>query len=242
MESGILEKVRHKAIKLWEDKGLLREPIVIKAKTLTVHEAIGDPEGDDFPLQKGKERLMEASFREAKGQAFTDRFGDFSGTLADVADMELENNFRRAVFISSVNATVRGLGMCDRTVHCRDKEPAECATKFAQYLLDRFGKVRITQVGFQPKIIQALSQHFDLEVLDLDPDNIDTFQYGAPVLGPEKRQAALDRADVIVATGSTLTNDTLGEFLCDRPIIFYGTTVSGAAALMGWERFCAKAS
>lgn len=240
MESNMLERVREKATELWRKNGLLDEPITIKAKTLTVHEAIGDPEGDDFPLQKGKERLMEASFRYARGQAFTDRFGNFYGRLSDVANMPLENNFRRAVFVSALNASVRGLGLCDRTIHCRDKEPTECAGQFCQYLADRFGDVRITQVGFQPKIIEALSQRFDLQVLDLDPDNVGTVQYNTPILAHEQQEAALARADVLVVTGSTLVNDTIGDFLDGRPVIFYGTTVAGAAALMGWERFCAK--
>ncbi|EFL52562.1 conserved hypothetical protein [Solidesulfovibrio fructosivorans JJ]] len=241
MQPGTLELVRRKALALWEEHDLLREPITVTARTLTVHEAIGDPEGEDFPLQKGKERLMEAEFRGAKGQAFTDRFGDFSRTLADVAAMPLENNFRRAVFVASVNATVRGLGLCDRTIHCRDKEPNECAAKFSHYISERFGDVRITQVGFQPKIIQALSERFALKVLDLDPDNIGTVQYDTEILGPDRKDEALARADLLVVTGSTLANDTVGAFLDDRPIIFYGTTIAGAAELMGWERFCAKA-
>ncbi|MGD9608946.1 MAG: DUF364 domain-containing protein [Desulfovibrionaceae bacterium] len=241
MQAGILETVRRKALELWEERDLLREPIAVKARTLTVHEAIGDPEGDDFPLQKGKEQLMEAEFRGAKGQAFTDRFGDFSGTLADVATMPLENNFRRAVFVAALNATTRGLGLCDRTIHCRDKEPGECAVKFRDHISGRFGDIRITQVGFQPKIIEALAQRFPLKVLDLDPDNIGTVRYGAEILSPDRQDEALAWADLLVVTGSTLANDTLGTFLMDKPVIFYGTTVASAAALMGWERFCAKA-
>jgi hypothetical protein len=241
MQIGMLEKVRQKALALWEENDLLREPITIVAKTLTVHEAIGDPEGDDFPLQKGKERLMEAVFRGEKGQAFTDRYGNFAGTLADVAAMPLENNFRRAIFVSAVNATVRGLGLCGRTIHCRDKEPNECAVKFRDHIRQRYGDVRITQVGFQPKIIEALAESFELTVLDLDPDNIGTVRYGARVLGPDKQPEALASADLLVVTGSTLANDSIGDFLGDRPVIFYGTTIAGAAALMGWERFCAKA-
>jgi len=240
MQTGMLETVRRKALELWEENNLLGESVAVRARTLTVHEAIGDPEGDNFPLQKGKEQLMEAQFRGAKGQAFTDRFGDFAGTLADVAAMPLENNFRRAVFVATLNATLRELGLCSGTIHCRDKEPGQCAAAFRDYVAERYGDVRITQVGFQPKIIQALAERFPLTVLDLDPDNIGTVQYGARVLGPQDRDEALASADLLVVTGSTLANDSIGDFLGDRPVIFYGTTVAAAAALMGWERFCAK--
>jgi len=184
---------------------------------------------------------MEAVFRGARGQAFTDRFGDFSGTLAEVAAMPLSNNFRRAVFVASLNATMRGLGFCERTVHCRDKEPSECAALLREHIAGRFGDVRIAQVGFQPKIIQALGERFPLKVLDLDPDNIGTVQYNAEILGPDRQEAVLDWAELLVVTGSTLANDTVGRFCGDKPVLFYGTTIAGAAALMGWERFCAKA-
>ncbi len=239
--SSVLETLRDKMLALWEEKRLLAEPVTVRARTLTVEEAIGDPEGDDFPLQKGKERLMEAQFQGCRGQAFTDQFGDFSGTLADVAEMPLVNNFRRAVFIAAVNATTRRLGLCDRTIHCRDKEPGECAALFCRYIQDRYGEVRITQVGYQPKIIETLSRHFTMRVLDLDPDNIGTVRHGAPVEGPDKQEEALAWADLLVVTGSTVTNDTLGDFLTHKPVVFYGTTVAGTAALLGLERFCAKA-
>ncbi len=242
MGTGMLETVRRRAVELWERRDLLREPVAVTARTLTVREAIGDPEGDDFPLQKGKEQLMEAVFRGARGQAFTDRFGDFSGTLADVATMPLENNFRRAVFVASLNAVTRGLGLCQGTIHCRDKEPGECALKFRDHIRERYGKVRIAQVGFQPKMIEALAAAFEVRVLDLDPDNIGTVKHGAAVLGPQMRDETLAWAELLVVTGSTLANDTIGDFLTDRPVVFFGTTVAGAAALMGWERFCAKST
>jgi hypothetical protein len=242
LRPSILETLRDKARLAWREAGLLQEPIAVRARTLTAEEAIGHPEGDDFPLQKGKERLMEATFQGSRGQAFTDRFGDFSGSLADVAAMELTNNFRRAVLIAAVNATARHLGLCDRTVHCRDKEPGQCAGLFSDHLRERFGSPRIAQVGYQPQFIEALAKNFELRVLDLDPDNIGTIRHGAPVEGPSKQLEVLDWADLWAVTGSTLSNDTLGDFLCGKPVIFYGTTVAGAAALLGLERFCAMAT
>lgn len=237
-----LELLQNKAARIWEKAGLLQTPITIKARTLSVEEAIGNPEGDDFPLQKGKERLMEAEFQGSRGQAFTDQFGDFSGSLADVAAMPLANNFRRAVLICAVNATARHLGLCDRTIHCRDKEPGQCAGLFGTYLSERFGAPRIAQVGFQPKIIEALAKRFELRVLDLDPDNIGTVRHGAPIEGPQQQDEVLAWADVLVVTGTTLANNSIGGFLGEKPVVFYGTTIAGAAALLGLERFCAMAT
>ncbi len=241
-QPSTLELLQNKAARIWETAGLLQTPLTITARTLSTQEAIGDPEGDDFPLQKGKERLMEAEFLGSRGQAFTDQFGDFSGNLADVAAMPLANNFRRAVLVCAVNATARHLGLCDRTVHCRDKEPGHCAGLFSEYISARYGAPRIAQVGFQPKIIEALAKRFETRVLDLDPDNIGTTRHGAPVEGPAKQQEVLDWADVWVVTGTTLANDTLGDFLGGKPVVFYGTTIAGAAALLGLERFCAMAT
>ena len=181
MPTELLETVRQRATQLWEGQGLLGEPVAVAAHTLTVREAIDDPDGDEFPLQKGKEQLMEAAFRGEGGQAFTDRFGDFTGTMADVAALPLTNNDRRAVFVAA---------------------------------------------------------GFPLTVLGRDPDNIDTVQYGVPILGPDSREETLAWADLLVVTGSTLANDSIGDFLAGPPVVFYGTTVAGAAALMGWERFC----
>ncbi len=242
MKSSLLEDIRARTLAVWAENGLLEEPITVRARTLSVEEAIGNPEGDDFPLQKGKERLMEAEFRGARGQAFTDRFGDFTGTLADVARMPLENNFRRAVLIAACNATLRALGRCDRTVHCKDSGPGECAALLRDHLLAKYPGARITQVGYQPKIVQAVAGSFALRVLDLDPDNVGQERHGVRIEGPETAREALDRADLLLVTGSTLANDSLGGFLLGKPVIFYGTTIAGAAALMGWERFCARSA
>ena len=241
MKPTMLESVRRKALEIWREHDLLSDPVTVKAKTLTVREVLGDPEGDDFPIQKGKEQLMEADFRGAKGQAFTDRYGDFCGTLAEVAGAPLENNFRRAVFVATFNASMRWLGLCDRTVHCRNKELAECAALLCDHIEARYGNVRIAQVGYQPKIIEALSRRFDVKVLDLDPDNIGAIRHGAEILGPKRADEVQQWAQLLVVTGSTLANGTIDRFLTDKPVIFYGTTIAAAASVMGWERFCARA-
>ena len=83
------------------ENDLLDETVVIRAKPLTPEEAIGNPESEDFPILKGVERLMQAEFAGSFGQAFTDMYGDFEGTLQDVLAMELTNNYRRAIFVAT---------------------------------------------------------------------------------------------------------------------------------------------
>ena len=66
---------------------------------------------------------MQAEFSGSFGQAFTDMYGDFEGTLQDVLAMELNNNYRRAIFVATLNAVLRHLGMIEGSVHCKDKGP-----------------------------------------------------------------------------------------------------------------------
>jgi len=48
---------------LIQTHGLEGEEIRVMTRPLTAEEAIGTPEDDDYPLLKGRERLMEAIFR-----------------------------------------------------------------------------------------------------------------------------------------------------------------------------------
>jgi len=238
----VYDALKNKMSKLCRENNLLGERVIVRARTLTPEEAIGNPEGDDFPLKKGKERLMEAEFRGALGQAFTDRFGDYEGTLDDIFSMPLKNNYRRALFVAALNAALRHLGLVGGTVHCRDKGPAECAAQIASFIKDRVGIAKITQIGFQPAIAGALAKTFPFRLLDLDPDNIGREKFGIIVEGPETTDVAVEWADLLLVTGTTLTNDTIGRFLTGKPVIFYGTTIAGAAYLMGWDRFCATST
>jgi uncharacterized protein (DUF4213/DUF364 family) len=243
MKQSVLQQVQEKVKNEWKDAGILNENVSVTARTLTTEEAIGNPEGDDFPLQRGKEKLMEAEFRGVKGQAFTDRFGNFNGTLQEVAAMDLDNNFRRAIFVATCNSVQRALGKTDRTIHCRDEGPGLCAPQMADYIMKTYGKVRITQIGFQPAMIKALSVKFPLRVVDLDPDNIGTKKCGITIEGPDSSVDAIEDAELLTVTGSTIVNDTLDQFIRQgKPTIFYGTTVAATADLLQLNRFCCESS
>ncbi|UIJ38203.1 hypothetical protein LWC08_01200 [Desulfobaculum bizertense] len=238
-----LEKIQDIVRSRWEKEGILDEEIAVSARTLTVEEAIGNPERDDFPLQQGKERLMEARFRNSAGQAFTDHFGNFNGPLREIAEMPLQNSFRRAIFVATLNAVERELGHTTHTIHCKDGGPAKCSPQLAEHIREHYGpETKITQIGYQPSMIEELAKSFSMRVIDLDPDNIGTAKLGPTIEGPDTTQDAIDWADLLLVTGSTIANDTVDKFITDTPVLFYGTTISAAADIMGWDRFCCQSS
>ncbi|MGD9118030.1 MAG: DUF364 domain-containing protein [Dehalococcoidia bacterium] len=232
------EIIRQKFIKLIKEHGLEGEEVTVKAAALTPEQAIGNPEDKDYPLIAGEERLMQAEFRGAKGHAFTDHYGNFSGRLLDIAEMELTNNFRRAVFIASLNAVTNYLGIASRTVHCKDKQPRECAAELASYIKEKYGRPKIAIAGFQPRMVEELAKHFELRVTDLDEANIGQEKFGVKIDGPDHTQENLNWCDIALVTGTTIVNDTIDQFLTDKPVIFYGVTIAGAAELEGLNRFC----
>lgn len=227
-------------IELVKENKLLDDTVKVTGRALTSKEAIGETEKKDFPILKGKEKLLEAEFKGVKGQAFTDMPGNYSGTLKEIIKMTLDNNFDRAIYIATLNAVCRYLGITDNTIHCKDDGPEKCAMKLESYLESRFGNPKIALIGYQPSMLDKLSKNFKVRVVDLDENNINAVKYGVLVEDGEKDiQDLLTWCDVIVATGSTIANRTITSlFVDDKPIIFFGTTLAGAAAIMGLERFC----
>jgi hypothetical protein len=238
MENKLHEIIRKEFLKLIKEHGLEGEEVTVRAATLSTEQAIGNPEDKDYPIVKGVERLMQAEFRGGRGQAFTDRYGNFSGRLADIAAMDLKNNFRRAVFISSLNAVMRQLGLIAKTVHCKDNQPRECAAELAKYIEENYGEPRVAMVGFQPRMVEVLAKQFELRVTDMDQDNIGQEKFGLRIGGPNQTEENLNWCDIAVVTGTTIVNDTIDQFRITKPVVFYGVTISGAAKLAGLNCFC----
>ena len=249
MESSILrsamegwklfETLRREFGRIARENGLESERVRVVAQPLAPEEAIGHPEELDYPLLKGKERLMQARLKGTLGQAFTDMFGQYEGTVVDILTLELRTNFHRAVFISTLNAAMNHVGLIDKAVHCKDQEPKRCSLELVSYVREKFGQPKIAMVGLQPRMVEALSKAFPLRVTDLDPDNIGKEKFGISIQGPEKTRTNLVWCDVALVTGTTMVNNTIGEFLTEKSTIFYGVTISGAARIMGLNHFCA---
>ena len=227
-----------------DERGWLKERIVVTARALSGVEAIGRPSHDDYPLLKGKESIVEAVIKDARGHAFTDTPGHFRGTIEDVLALPLSDNYERAIFIATLNAVLRKAGLIEGTVHCKDDAPVECARELAAYVAREFGSPKVFQVGYQPRMAEELSRRFDFRITDMDADNIGK-QVGKARIEPDS--AATDPniawCDVIIATGTTFANDTAQKLVdCGVPVIFYGVTCAGAAHVLGLTRFCTKAT
>ena len=231
--------IKERFFNLIKEKDLMSSKVeVVSARTLTPQEVIGKPERDDFPLLKGKEVMIQADFKGSLGQAFTDMPGNYNGTLKEIFDMPLDNNFQRAVFIATLNAVLRYLNYISKTVHCKDKEPAECAAHLVDYIKERFGNPRIAFIGMQPAMVEALVVQFIIRVVDLDPDNVGQRRCGVLIEDVAYTKEILSWADLILTTGTTVVNDTLTPLLIEKPIIFYGITIAGVAYLKGYEQYC----
>ena len=155
-----LKAALHKQI---NKNGFAGQKVSIRCRAISTEDAIGKPEDQDYPLIKGKEVMVEAVFRKGRGQAFTDEFENLDCSIEDLLEIELDSNSKRANFICSLNAVYRDLGLCDRTIHCRDEEPRKCS----QELLTVFEPwQKILLVGYQPRFFETLALNRSLRVLD----------------------------------------------------------------------------
>ncbi len=241
---NILDTVIESVTNRLKEENLIGADITIKARVLSAEEAIGNPENYDFPILKGKEKIMEADFMGFKGQAFTDMHGGYKGSLEGVFNLKSCNNYRRALQVSTINALARYWKLVNNTEHCKDEMPGICASKINDFIQQEYpGTEKITIVGYQPAIIDALSKKYNVRVLDLDIDNIGKEKLGVKIEDGEKnKESALAWADLVLATGSTLVNGTIDEIISyagnKNKVIFYGVTIAGAAALAGLKRIC----
>ncbi|GIM29099.1 membrane protein [Clostridium polyendosporum] len=200
--------------KLVEDNNFLNDEVKITGRTLTPEEAIGNPERKDYPIIKGKERLLEADFRGIKGQAFTDMPNNFNGTLKDIIEMPLKTNFDTAVYIATLNAVCKYLKITDKTIHCKDGEPERCALELIEYIKNKYGNPKIALIGYQPAMLENLAKNFTVRIVDLASDNIGKVKYNTMVEdGNKSTDDLLNWCDIIIATGSTIANKSITNVL-----------------------------
>ena len=219
-----------------QTNNLQGQNVRIRCRALRAEEAIGTPEHNDYPIIKGKEIMVEAVFNDARGQAFTDEYENKEYKIEELLENRTESNRERASFIAGFNAVFRHLGLCDRTIHCKDMELKECAENLPETVTP---EKNVLLIGHQPRFLEILASTNNVRIVDLDRNNIGREVSGVIIDPPEKTAKAILWCDLIFATGSTLVNGTITDFLnSDKPVIFYGVTISAAAAVLGLNSYC----
>jgi hypothetical protein len=218
----------------------------VNVHPLSSRDAIGDAKGD-FAIKKGKEYVIEATFENARGQAFTGEPCEWNGTLEEILSLDLPDAGNRGIFVAAMNAVLCSLGLATGTTHCRDEDPTKCGAQIAGQLERRFGSRRFGVVGLQPAILEGLTKYFcpqAVHVVDLNPDNIGSTKCGVEIWdGLTDLPRLAEWSEVGLATGSSIVNGTIDEITrCFRdngkPLVFFGNTISGAAALLHLDRLC----
>ena len=216
--------------------------IKITSKALTPKEAIGFTKRKDFPIIVGKESMLQAQYLGDYGQAFTDAPSIFEGNIKEILELDIINDhYSRGLFIATLNAVMCNLGLIRNTIHCKNKEPELCAKKFVEYINDNYCGKKIALVGYQPAILEALSEKFNLRVLDLNQDNIGKTRYGILIEDGVKdyKEVVLKWADCVLCTGSTLCNGSIVDFIdIGKEVLFFGTTAAGACKILDLKRVC----
>jgi hypothetical protein len=226
-----------------EERDLDLKSEVVVTRSLNLKEAIGDPKRDDFPLQRGKEHLMQASFKGALGQAYSSDARAFHGSLEDVLALPLLGIFERAVLVASMNAVLRYLNLIDGTVHCKDAGPKECSLLLDNYLQEQRVEC-LGLVGLQPAILEAMVKSLGPEgVIVSDLAEAGGERCGVRILDGMNSERIFEECQLVFITGSTLVNGTIDGLTEDAQkhgtrVVFYGSTISGAAFLLGLERWC----
>jgi uncharacterized protein (DUF4213/DUF364 family) len=246
-DTSVLENSRAELARIVGDRELADVDVSVLVKTLTPEEAIGSPGRRDFPIVTGRERVIEARVLDVRAHAFTDSPGEFVGKLREILDLPLTSNWERALFIAALNAVLRHLNRAERTLHCRDDEPEECAKEIGRHILERWGKVRVGLIGRNPAIAEMLSDTFGAEnvvITDLDEANVRKREFGVEIWdGNERNVELIRRSDLTLVTGTTLVNGTADRILkCIRELgkdyLIYGVTGAGICQLMGLNRIC----
>src|SRR3712207_7333035 len=76
--------------------------------------------------------------------------GEFSGTISEIINRPIKTNFDMAILISTLNAVCKYLKITDKSIHCKDEDPEECAKKLVEYIKEKYGHPKIALIGLQP--------------------------------------------------------------------------------------------
>ncbi len=237
---NMLEQLKSELEKVAVEKGWIHNSLKIECSALSTEEAIGTPLEQDYPIQKGKETMLQVTFRDSHGQAFSrEVFRNRTASLQEVLELPLDSDGHRALLIAAANAVFCEAGLINHTIHCKNQEPAECA----KHLGEITSGEKVALFGLQPRFLEKLNELGEVRCVDIDPELVNTTAAcGVLIEPPEKTEEIIAWADRLLVTGSATVNDTFARFLeTGRPLHVFGTTGAAAAYILGLERYCQMA-
>ena len=187
------------------------------------------------------ETLLVADFEGASGECSTSFPSTFKGSLAEVLEFDIENDEqKRGIFIAVLNAVMNKELLADNCSSCYEDDREHCAQRAVDHYYRTCGKVKTLLIGYQPYLAEALAKNFTLRILDLDAQHVGKTYHGVTVEhGIDDYNDAAWWADVILCTGSTLSNNTIVPIMnLPKDVRFYGTTIAGCARILGLTRLC----
>ncbi|MFH1415399.1 MAG: DUF364 domain-containing protein [Elusimicrobiota bacterium] len=244
---SILKKARIRLNELIEKNGFTDKKITVSYRTLSPEEAIGNPQRRDYPIIEGKEKVIEAEFMGVKTHVFTDSPAEYTGSLEDIMGLRLDNNRERAIFIAALNAVMKKTGLISDTMHCKDEEPEKCSKQISEYILERWGKVSVGLIGFNPAIAETLIGVFGknaVGITDLNRKNIGAAKFGVTIWdGYRDTEKLIKTFEAVIFTGTTAVNGTFDSILSlitkyNRHYLIYGVTAAGLCCLFNMDRVC----
>lgn len=246
---NLLEECRVRCRAMALAHGMANDGITVRARALSPEEAIGQPGRRDYPILTGVERVLEATIRETRGQAFSDAVSDFRGTFREVLELPLDTNHNRALFLSTINAALHHLGMISGTVHCKNNAPELCGRQAATFAC-ACGAQSVGLIGFNPALADALAQAFGpdrVRITDLNPGNVGSNRYGTTILdGRSRTRELIEFSDLVLVTGTTFVNGTFDAIhhharSCRKRLIVFGITGAAVCHIMDLQRWCPQA-
>ena len=191
--------------------------------------------------EQESEIVLTAEYEGAVGECSTSFPVEFNGKLSEILEFDIENDLeKRSVFIASLNALMNKCKLSDDCVSCLKDDRENCAERIVGFYKKNNGKVKILLNGYQPHIMKALVDNFQVRVLDLNPNHIGKIYNNVVVEdGTSAFADASWWADIALCSGSALSDGTIVDYMnMPKDIIYYGTTIAGCARILQLRRLC----
>ena len=239
----LIERVRSRFGKVVRDNHLERESVIVEAGSSRASQHQGTTGKGCGCFADG---LIKARVAGGVGHAAIDSPAHFRASLRGVISMSLASDFERCVFLATVNAACRALGLLNKSLRCDDAGARRCPAEIVR----QTGKDRPKSVGlfgFEASLLEMLVRTFGgrhVACVDADPELIGARNWGVDIWDAHDRAADLvDRSEFLMINTTCFVNasaDEIVRLIWDKgcPYRFFGITGAGATKLLKMHWVC----